>query len=166
MTGKRDPFAEVSRAIAQGGRPEDEAGTEAQRPPADRGVVGEWVSPVPEAAPSLPPSHRAHGKPSVGWRYHDGDGRLIQWVCRFDKSDGGKEVLPLTLWREGVRMAWRWKAAPVPRPLYGLDRLAAQPAATVLIVEGEKAADAAARLFPDFAAITWSGGSKAAGKAD
>ena len=166
MTGKRDPFAEVSRAIAQGGRPEDEAGTEAQRPPADRGVVGEWVSPVPEAAPSLPPSHRAHGKPSVGWRYHDGDGRLIQWVCRFDKSDGGKEVLPLTLWREGVRMAWRWKAAPVPRPLYGLDRLAAQSAATVLIVEGEKAADAAARLFPDFAAITWSGGSKAAGKAD
>ena len=33
-------------------------------------------------------------------------------------------------------------AFPEPRPLYGLDRLAAKPAATVLLVEGEKCADA------------------------
>lgn len=54
----------------------------------------------------------------------------------------------------------------MPRPLYGLDRLAAAPAAPVLIVEGEKTADAAADLFPGFAVTSWSGGSKAVGKAD
>jgi uncharacterized protein (DUF927 family) len=36
----------------------------------------------------------------------------------------------------------------------------------VLIVEGEKTADAAAGLFPSFAVASWSGGSKAVSKAD
>ena len=36
----------------------------------------------------------------------------------------------------------------------------------MLIVEGEKAADAAGALFPDYVAITWPNGGKAAGKAD
>jgi DNA primase len=36
----------------------------------------------------------------------------------------------------------------------------------VLVTEGEKAADAAAALFPDVVAITWPGGAMAVGKAD
>jgi len=51
-----------------------------------------------------------------------------------------------------------------PRPLYGLDRLGD---GAVLVVEGEKCADAArAVLPPELSVVTWPGGSKAVGKAD
>ncbi|WP_156840811.1 DUF927 domain-containing protein [Novosphingobium aquimarinum] len=127
---------------------------------------GEWVCPVPADAPPARTSHNRLGKPSASWAYRDAEGRVMQWVCRFELPDGGKETPPQTLWREGGRLSWRWAAPPVPRPFYGLDRLAVAPAAPVLLVEGEKTADAAAELFPDFAVVTWSGGSKAVGKAD
>jgi len=63
------------------------------------------------------------------------------------------------------RTGWQWKNLPEDRPLYGLDRLAARSDAPVLIVEGEKAADAAAQLLPDYVVTTWQGGSNAVGKA-
>jgi putative DNA primase/helicase len=74
----------------------------------------------------------------------------------------GKKIRPL--WWDGS--AWQWKAPPAPRPLLNLDALHARPQAAVLIVEGEKAADAAARLFPKMVATTWPSGCKATGKAD
>ena len=165
--GDRDPFAAIGAAVAGGGQPQgagDDPGAGERKAKAK--AAGDWVAPVPDDAPEARTSHNGHGKPSLAWAYRDPAGRVIHWVCRFDKPDGSKEILPLTLWREGGRLAWRWKAAPVPRPLYGLDRLAARPAAPVLVVEGEKTADAAARLFPDFVAVTWSGGGKASGKTD
>ena len=163
MTGAPDPFAAVSAAVAAGGQPPAGGGDRAAKP---KPPSGEWVAPVPDGAPDPRTSHNRHGKPSVSWAYRDGEGQLLHWVCRFDKADGAKEILPLTLWREGKNLEWRWKAAPVPRPLYGLDRLAANPAAPVLVVEGEKAADAGAALFPAFAVLSWSGGSKAVAKSD
>ena len=63
-------------------------------------------------------------------------------------------------------MQWRWKGVPAPRPLYNLDKLAASPDAPVVVVEGEKSADAAARVFPKSVATTSPGGSQAASKAD
>jgi len=161
MTGAGDPFAGVKKSLAGGG--DSPAAPEAERKSKSAGV---WVCLAPDDAPSARHSHNNHGKPVAAWAYRDSAGRLIHYVCRFDKSDGAKEILPQTLWRDGAKLAWQWKAAPVPRPLYGLDRLAAAPAAPVLVLEGEKTADAGASLFPDFAVMTWSGGSKAAGKAD
>lgn len=79
-------------------------------------------------------------------------------VCRFP----GKRIRPLH-W-DGT--AWRWAAPPAPRPLLNLAALHAKPQASVLIVEGEKAADAAARLFPKMVITTWPSGCKATGKAD
>lgn len=160
-----DPFANVSKAIAGGDDLPAGDVPETKRKAAPK-PKGEWVCPVPADAPDARASHNHHGKPSATWRYCDAGGRLIHWVCRFDKPDGSKEILPQTLWREGGRLGWRWGAPPVPRPLYGLDRLALAPAAPVLIVEGEKTADAAAGLFPGFAVASWSGGSKAVSKAD
>jgi putative DNA primase/helicase len=160
-----DPFANVSKSIAAG----DDAPVGDVPETKRKGTAkpkGEWVCPVPADAPDARASHNRHGKPSASWRYRDAAGRLIHWVCRFDRPDGSKEILPQTLWREGGRLGWRWGAPPVPRPLYGLDRLATAPAAPVLVVEGEKTADAAAGLFPGFAVASWSGGSKAVGKAD
>lgn len=113
-----------------------------ERPRRDDGAL---VMPAPDDAPEPPASHYQHGKPSASWRYLDAAGRLLFMVCRFDPSDGRKIVQPLTLWREPPdRLTWRWKHPFEPRPLYGLDRLASAPADTsVLVAEGEKAADAA-----------------------
>lgn len=87
------------------------------------------------------------------WRYSD-----IFYVCRFP----GKRIRPLH-W-DGSQ--WLWKAPPSPRPLYGRQQLVAKPNAPVLVVEGEKAADAAALLYPSAVAITWPSGCKAIDKAD
>lgn len=132
--------------------------------PPTSGVAGDGWAPILPAPLPLPERirHRIHGEPSSVWRYHDGAGALLFAVCRFDKDGGGKEVLPYCCGPGG----WRWKAPPSPRPLYGLDRLAARPGAPVLVVEGEKAADAAAMLFPDRVAVAWQGGTNAVGKAD
>jgi len=63
-------------------------------------------------------------------------------------------------------VCWHFKRANPPLPLYGLDRLAARPDAPVLVVEGEKAADAASEKFPEMVCITSQGGSKAPAKSD
>lgn len=86
-------------------------------------------------------------------------------VCRFDTAEG-KQVLPQSLHREPEGLRWRWKGLPTPRPLYGLDRLAAAPDLPVLICEGEKAADAAGRLLPGWVAVTSPNGSNSATSAD
>lgn len=86
---------------------------------------------------------------------------------RFDKPDGGKEVLPFTYCRHADdRAEWRWKAPPSERTLYNLHRLAERPDAPVLVVEGEKVADAAREIFPDRVAVTSQGGAAAARKTD
>ena len=87
------------------------------------------------------------------WRYSDDF-----YVCRF----AGKRIRPL--WWDGTE--WKWTAPPAPRPLYNRELIAARPDAPVLIVEGEKTADAAAKLFPSAIAITWPSGCKAINKAD
>jgi hypothetical protein len=106
--------------------------------------------------------HRRHGTPSRVWRYENAEGAVLYAVLRFDTPNGKKEVLPFTCGPEG----WEFKAPPAPRPIYNLPGLAARPEAPVLVVEGEKAANAAAALFPDFVGTTWQGGYNATGKAD
>jgi hypothetical protein len=92
--------------------------------------------------------------------------QILCFVCRFDGKNG-KTIRPLTLWKKpNGDLFWDWKALPTPRPLYHLDRLAANPDARVLVVEGEKTAEAAARLFPDFVITTSPNGANAASKAD
>jgi putative DNA primase/helicase len=84
------------------------------------------------------------------WRYTDD---FI--VCRFP----GKKIRPLSY----NGSAWVWKSPARPRPLYWPRRRADAP---VLIAEGEKAADAAATLFPDHAICTWPGGTSNVQHAD
>ena len=130
--------------------------------------VPEWtpIVPVPDDVRGTIPPHR-RGKPAAYWVYRDGNGQRLCVVCRFDHMDGGKDILPLS-YCEGPdgRREWRWQGLPTPRPLYHLDHMAARPDAPILICEGEKAADAAAGLFPDHVASTSLNGAKAADKAD
>lgn len=126
------------------------------------------IVPVPEGVAPPPVAHIKRGKPSHTWTYRDAEGRVLGYVCRFETSDGGKEVLPLT-WCHNAETGvfdWRWISFPEPRPLYGLDRLHAQPTATVLVVEGEKCADAGADELKELVVISWPGGGNAVDKAD
>jgi putative DNA primase/helicase len=107
-------------------------------------------------APSVKPGQSIGNPPTCGaeqfWRYSP-----TFLVCRFP----GKKIRPL--WWSGSR--WEWKAPPAPRPLLNLDQLRVRTG-TVLIVEGEKAADAAAKLYPKAVATTWPSGCKAINQAD
>lgn len=101
---------------------------------------------------------------TAAWAYRDADGKAFAYAVRFEQ-DGKKDVIPM---RPDEGGKWRWKgfAAPQKPPIYGLDRLAKRPDAPVLIVEGEKTADAAAKLFPGHVCIAWLGGCKAVRKVD
>jgi len=140
-------------------------------PPADEGKKSrsEWepILPVPDSAPPPPKAHIKRGRPAATWSYFNADGELLGVVYRFVKSDGGKEILPCVWARNPQSGAhdWRWMAFPEPRTLYGLDKL--KPTGKVLIVEGEKCADAArAALGPDttISVVSWPGGCKAVDK--
>lgn len=156
------PEAETTAAKA-----ETPASSAETKPPTRRTL---WapVLPVPDEAEYPPKAHVVRGAPEAQWAYRDGGGRLLGYICRFRTSDGGKEVLPLTWCRHDTsgKHGWRWISFAAPRPLYGLDRLAERPEATVLLVEGEKCADAARDALPDLVSVAWPGGSKAVDKAD
>lgn len=131
-------------------------------------AASEW-EPLPHAPngchePDL--NHYKHGQPVATWTYHTADGHRIGLICRFNLADGSKEVLPITWCRhQSGKEGWRWKSFAKPRPLYNLPEVVASTG-WVLIVEGEKTADAAKRLLPNLAVTTWSGGSKAVSIAD
>jgi len=126
------------------------------------------VIPVPLNAEAPPLAHPVRGLPAMKWEYKDADGQLLGYILRFNTSDGGKEITPLTYCKNSKtnKHEWRWMQWAEPkRPLYGLDRLAAKPEAYVLLVEGEKSADAPAELFKGVS-CSWPGGSKAIEKID
>lgn len=106
--------------------------------------------------------HPQLGRPHQYWDYHDAGGRIVLRICRWEQPGGKKDIRPLSRTLDG----WRWAQAPDPRPLYQLDVLLARAEAPVLMVEGEKAAAAAQKLFPSYVATTWAGGANATGHAD
>ncbi|NQV26674.1 MAG: AAA family ATPase [Rhodopirellula sp.] len=79
-------------------------------------------------------------------------------MLRWDREDGGKEILPLTKTVDG----WQCGAMPEPRPLYRLSEVSQSD--VVYVVEGEKAADAGCSIGLNV--TTSSGGSNAAEKTD
>lgn len=120
------------------------------------------IIPVPSNAPPVSFGHPRYDKPSAVWTYRDEAGEILGHVVRWE-IPFGKEIMPRTWCRlpDGSH-GWRWRALPAPRPLYRLDHLVARPGDPVLIVEGEKVADAAQARFSDHVAVTSPGGAKAA----
>lgn len=105
--------------------------------------------------------HYKHGKPNSIWRYLNPEGKTIGYVCRFNLPNGSKEVLPFSYCSNGTLKVWRFRAFARPRPLYNWDQIVARPKANIVLVEGEKTADAAQKLFPHMVCTTWPGGSNA-----
>lgn len=125
------------------------------------------VIPVPDDAPPPPAAHKRHGRPAKRWAYRDAAGRVCFYHDRYEPKGERKQFAPLTLWRSaGGKLGWQFKAAPVPRSIMNADQLAQRADALVVIVEGEKAADAAALLWPDAVAVCWQGGAQAVERAD
>jgi 5S rRNA maturation endonuclease (ribonuclease M5) len=87
------------------------------------------------------------------YRYMSATGAHLGSIFRNDTGDGEKTFRAS-------------KGFPNPSPLYGLDRLAARPHAPVIVVEGEKTADAGERLFPDYVTVTSPFGSNGVNRAD
>ena len=150
--------AEAARSVGE------QLGIDVEQPAAPPKRKGqEWVQvmPAPDGVPDAPLRHFHYGPPEGRWCYRDADGRVLGWIARFAKTEGGKEVMPCT-WARSLQTGeetWKWLSFPKPRPLYGLDLLAAKPEARVVIVEGEKCADALRSIGA--LAVTWPGGSKA-----
>ena len=99
------------------------------------------------------------GKPTEYYRYTDTNGHVLFLIARYD-TDDGKEFRPFS-WREDGK--WVNKAWPAPRPLYNLEGI--EEAKNVLIVEGERAAQAA-KKWSKYHVVTWPGGAKAIDKID
>lgn len=116
--------------------------------------------PPPDAGrPSM--ATRELGEPSRAWDYNDANGALLGCVARYE-TPNGKDI---RCWTWGARgdkpPKWGCGHFSKPRPLYGLDRLAARSGAPVLMVEGEKTADRAQELLGQMVVLTWPGGANA-----
>lgn len=101
-------------------------------------------------------------RPAAIYAYRREPGGPASMLVLRIERDGGKKVFRPATW-DGERM---WGVAlQEPRPLYGLDQVGI--GAQVLVVEGEKAADAArARLPEAIAVVTWAGGASSHATAD
>ncbi len=167
MAQNGDDLADACKNIATAwnlGR--DEATPAPRRPKPSPRKTPEEPSPLQaipaEALTSKPAAHPKHGKPTAEWVYKDATGTPLCYVLRFDPPGKRKLFAPLTFTVKG----WKWRAPPAPRPLYGLERLAANPTTPVLLAEGEKAADAAAKLVPHACAIATMNGAQSPNKSD
>jgi putative DNA primase/helicase len=141
---------------------------------------GQWspIIPVPDTAPPRPVEYPK--KIDESWKrfkintyytYRTKNGEPAGYGCLVIypeiKKNGKheKEIVPLTYCKNGSNKEWRFKSFPIPRPIYKLDKLIENPDAQVIIVSGEKCADAGEKLFIDIknvVVISWIGGDKGA----
>lgn len=129
------------------------------------------ICPVPKDAPRCDLFDHKHFV--AAHCYYDENGDLLSYVFRLEASDPNdatqieKTFRPARLVADKKgKCSWQHKAPPAPRSIYGRYSLASDLTASVLIVEGEKCADAAQEMLPDVAVVTWPGGSNGVGTAD
>lgn len=133
------------------------AASEAQKPRS----VWEPIAVVPDDAGAYPVAHPVRGRPDAHWEYRDQDRNLLGVIYRFTTSDGGKEISACVYAKNSKsgKCEWRWMQFAEPRPLYLPGALRSD--FPVLLIEGEKCADAAHKMLLAFDAVSWPGGSKA-----
>ena len=105
--------------------------------------------------------------PSAYYKYTDKLGITAFYIVRWDfikNNQQKKETRPYIFNSE--KQIWESKGFSNLRQLYNLSELVLRPNTPVLIVEGEKTAEAAKLLFPDYVVVTSSGGANATTKTD
>lgn len=140
----------------------------------------EWVAMRPDPSISAPSLQELSSKLNSQFKetaryvYKDVDGSPLFYVLRLEDREepSKKEVLPLSYGRWSDRDGherWALKGyAAEHRPLFNLDRIIGQPNAVVLVVEGEKTAEAASKIAysREMVCVTWCGGASAVSKTD
>ena len=146
------------------------------------------IAPVPDDAPAIDKTEvNSSGKEIYSYldyfntefdcehskifSYQNAEGQLMGYIVRWDnvkQKDGSfkKETRPYA-WCEYQKGKYRWqsKGLPLP-PLYNLPEIISRSDAPILIVEGEKNADAAKLLFPELAVTTTMFGAQSPHKTD
>lgn len=122
--------------------------------------VIEWVAVTPPQPFQMPEIfHYDYGRPYNFWTYHDIDGNILGFTCRFNLPGGQKEVLPYSYCEHAGRYEWRWRGLQAPRPLFNLPALKLRPDYPVLLGEGEKTAQAMDKYYGSvYNCLTWIGG--------
>lgn len=132
---------------------------------------------IPEDLPAFKPEKDlAQTLKKNNWRlvatyeYRNTDGELLGYVVRVLDEKGKKQTLPVSYCHNTKTNIDRWWLKGFSdkgyKPIYGAEKLGQSPLQRVLIVEGEKAADAATKIFPEHTVISWMGGSASASKAN
>jgi putative DNA primase/helicase len=124
-----------------------------KREQVDKKPEWEWVGLRFKNTP--PPPDGMNGKTLEGrWRYSD-----TFYVYRFSDESGRKQIRPATFCRNDKgKTSWKWQGLSDDRPLYNLERILSEPDAQVIVVEGEKTADALQSKFRKLIVTTWHGG--------
>lgn len=109
-------------------------------------------------------------RPVLVHPYKNTDGSIRCYVIR-SIMPSGKKITPTVHWcqKPNGSEGWCLYHQSEPRQLYNADLIAANPKAQVILVEGEKAADAGNRATGSAAKIVfacWPGGTKAISKVD
>lgn len=107
--------------------------------------------------------------PEMVHAYRKRNGDLIGYVLRVIID--GKKITPGVWWannKSAEFSGWSHGSYPEPRPMYGLEKLDARPDAQVLLVEGEKCADAGQKAMDEdrknVVVTSWMGGGKSISK--
>ncbi|MEB3283616.1 MAG: hypothetical protein VKK42_32305 [Lyngbya sp.] len=119
--------------------------------------------PLDEVVPEM--KHQKLGNPCESYQYVDTDGSVMFYIARYENQEGQKTFLPWC-WSQKTK-SFVCKAWPENRPIYNQQELAERETAPVLVVEGEKAANAARSIkgLP-YVVTTWSGGASAVSKSN
>ena len=138
-----------------------------------------WVSLRPD--PTIPePSRRASKDGFVEvsrYAYKDAEGNLLYYSVRMEDRKGYKRVVPLSFgYKEGKEnnRFWSMKGynfGKEKKTLYNLHLLNKYPDAPVVVVEGEKTADAAPNALKNigrdgYISVSWLGGARSVAKTD
>lgn len=153
--GFRDAADRLAQMVGGAAVPANDNRRQRRAPPREE-ALPVWIksmppsnAPPPDALRTCRQGEWVDDKVVARWAYRTTEGALVGYACRieFPKADGsiGKDVIPLS-WQvntETGEARWRQGAFSEPRPLYGAELLAQRPEAAVLLVEGEKPAEAA-----------------------
>lgn len=93
---------------------------------------------------------------SATYEYRDVDNNVLGYTVRCEQN-GKKQILPIVLCTNGEKTQWMSKG--FGNHLYGIEKIK-QNSKDIIIVEGEKTADAAQQLLPEYTVIAFAGTNK------
>lgn len=116
------------------------------------------VYPAPiDWPPELAYNGMAH---SAAYPYYDDERNLMFVVARWNLPGGSKHIRPYSVANINGQMRWTARLKLPMKPIYNLAEVLERFEATVIIVEGEKAAEAGKYdpQFADYVVVTYQGG--------